>query len=69
MKDHDILSTQREMKLNESVEKGERTTHQTLGALAIAFGGSEDAKSLTTANTRETSEPMLQFDTIVPPAK
>jgi hypothetical protein len=68
MKDHDILSTQREMKLNESVEKGERTALQTLGALAIAFGEPEDAKSLTTANKRETSV-LLQFDTIVPPAK
>jgi hypothetical protein len=49
--------------------RGERTTHQTLGTLAIAFGEPEDAKSLTTANKRETSEPMLQFDTIIPPAK
>jgi hypothetical protein len=69
MKGHDVLFRQREMKLNESVEKGDRTNHQTLGTLAIAFGESENAKSLTTANKRETSEPMLQFDTIIPPAK
>jgi hypothetical protein len=41
MEGRDFSSTQMEMKLNESVEKGERTTHQTLGALAIAFGESE----------------------------